>query len=202
LGMGAMQELRSIPNMLSVLRLFMVPVFLVLLLTGQFIAALIVLMVASATDWLDGQIARRFNQVTRLGQLLDPAADRLFIFAALIGLTINGNIPLWFTLIVASRDLMLAIVYPILASHGYGPLPVHFLGKAGTFALLYALPLLLMADVWPEADFIVLPLAWGFAYWGVGLYWLSGLLYVKQVTEVVSSIKSKSPKVSRGGKID
>jgi cardiolipin synthase len=193
--MGVMQELRSIPNMLSVLRLFMVPVFLVLLLNGQFIAALIVLMVASATDWLDGQIARRFNQVTRLGQLLDPAADRLFIFAALIGLTINGNIPLWLALIVVSRDLMLVIVYPILASHGYGPLPVHFLGKAGTFALLYALPLLLMVDVWPQADFIVLPLAWGFAYWGVALYWLSGLLYVKQVIEVLSSIKSKSPKV-------
>ncbi len=193
--MGVMQELRSIPNMLSVLRLFMVPVFLVLLLNGQFIAALIVLMVASATDWLDGQIARRFNQVTRLGQLLDPAADRLFIFAALIGLTINGNIPLWLALIVVSRDLMLVIVYPILASHGYGPLPVHFLGKAGTFALLYALPLLLMVDVWPEADFIVLPLAWGFAYWGVALYWLSGLLYVTQVIEVLSSIKTKSPKV-------
>jgi cardiolipin synthase len=193
--MGVMQELRSIPNMLSILRLFMVPVFLVLLLTGQFIAALITLMVASATDWLDGQIARRFNQVTKLGQLLDPAADRLFIFAALIGLTINGNIPLWLALIVVSRDLMLVIVYPILASHGYGPLPVHFLGKAGTFALLYALPLLLMVDVWPEAAFIVLPLAWGFAYWGAGLYWLSGLLYVKQVIEVLSSIKPKSPKV-------
>ncbi len=195
MGMGVMQELRSIPNMLSILRLFMVPVFLVLLLTGQFIAALIILMVASATDWLDGQIARRFNQITKLGQLLDPAADRLFIFAALIGLTINGNIPLWLALIVASRDLMLVIVYPILASHGYGPLPVHFLGKAGTFALLYALPLLLMVDVWPEADFIVLPLAWGFAYWGAGLYWLSGLLYVKQVIEVLSSVKSKPPKV-------
>jgi cardiolipin synthase len=195
LAMGVMQELRSIPNMLSILRLFMVPVFLVLLLTGQFIAALITLMVASATDWLDGQIARRFNQVTKLGQLLDPAADRLFIFAALIGLTINGNIPLWLALIVVSRDLMLVIVYPILASHGYGPLPVHFLGKAGTFALLYALPLLLMVDVWPEAAFIVLPLAWGFAYWGAGLYWLSGLLYVKQVIEVLSSIKPKSPKV-------
>ena len=193
--MGVMQELRSIPNMLSILRLFMVPVFLVLLLTGQFIAALITLMVASATDWLDGQIARRFNQITKLGQLLDPAADRLFIFAALIGLTINGNIPLWLALIVASRDLMLVIVYPILASHCYGPLPVHFLGKAGTFALLYELPLLLMVDVWPEADFIVLQLAWGFAYWGVGLYWLSGLLYVKQVIEVLSTIKSKPPKV-------
>jgi len=191
-----MQELRSIPNMLSVLRLLMVPVFLVLLLTGQFVAALIVLVVASTTDWLDGQIARRFNQITKLGQLLDPAADRLFIFAALIGLTINGNIPLWLALIVASRDLMLLIVYPVLASHGYGPLPVHFLGKAGTFALLYALPLLLMVDVWPEADFIVLPLAWGFAYWGVALYWLSGFLYVKQVIEVVSSIKAKAPKIT------
>jgi len=194
--MGVMQELRSIPNMLSVLRLLMVPVFLVLLLTGQFVAALIVLVVASTTDWLDGQIARRFNQITKLGQLLDPAADRLFIFAALIGLTINGNIPLWLALIVASRDLMLLIVYPVLASHGYGPLPVHFLGKAGTFALLYALPLLLMVDVWPEADFIVLPLAWGFAYWGVALYWLSGFLYVKQVIEVVSSIKAKAPKIT------
>jgi cardiolipin synthase len=197
--MGVMQELRSIPNMLSVLRLLMVPVFLVLLLTGQFVAALIVLVVASATDWLDGQIARRFNQITKLGQLLDPAADRLFIFAALIGLTINGNIPLWLALIVASRDLMLLIVYPVLASHGYGPLPVHFLGKAGTFALLYALPLLLMVDVWPEADFIVLPLAWGFTYWGVALYWLSGFLYVKQVIEVVSSIKAKAPKITQIG---
>ena len=193
--MGVMQELRSIPNMLSILRLFMVPVFLVLLLTGQFIAALITLMVASATDWLDGQIARRFNQITKLGQLLDPAADRLFIFAALIGLTINGNIPLWLALIVASRDLMLVIVYPILASHGYGPLPVHFLGKAGTFALLYALPLLLMVDVWPEADFIVLPLAWGFAYWGIGLYWLAGFVYLAQLRQLISLERRSSPNI-------
>jgi cardiolipin synthase len=82
---------------------------------------------------------------------------------------------------------MLLAVYPILASHGYGPLPVHFLGKAGTFALLYALPLLLMADIFPSAQFIVLPLAWAFAYWGVALYWIAGFMYVNQVRKLVSS---------------
>jgi len=181
--------------MLSALRLLMVPVFLVLLLNGEFVWSLIILAFASATDWLDGQIARRFNQITRLGQMLDPAADRLFIFATLIGLTINGNIPLWLAVIVVSRDLMLLAVYPVLANHGYGPLPVHFLGKAGTFALLYALPLLLMADVWPESDLIVLPLAWGFAYWGIALYWLSGVFYVVHVIKLVFYDKKKSSKV-------
>ena len=181
--------------MLSALRLLMVPVFLVLLLNGEFVWSLIILACASATDWLDGQIARRFNQITRLGQMLDPAADRLFIFATLIGLTINGNIPLWLAVIVVSRDLMLLAVYPVLANHGYGPLPVHFLGKAGTFALLYALPLLLMADVWPESDFIVLPLAWGFAYWGIALYWLSGVFYVVHVIKLVFYDRKKSSKV-------
>jgi len=181
--------------MLSALRLLMVPVFLVLLLNGEFVWSLIILAFASATDWLDGQIARRFNQITRLGQMLDPAADRLFIFATLIGLTINGNIPLWLAVIVVSRDLMLLAVYPVLANHGYGPLPVHFLGKSGTFALLYALPLLLMADVWPESDFIVLPLAWGFAYWGIALYWLSGVFYVVHVIKLVFYDKKKSSKV-------
>jgi cardiolipin synthase len=90
---------------------------------------------------------------------------------------------------------MLLAVYPVLANHGYGPLPVHFLGKAGTFALLYALPLLLMADVWPASDFIVLPLAWGFAYWGIVLYWLSGVFYVAHVIKLVFYDRKKSSKV-------
>jgi len=180
-----MQELRTVPNMLSILRLLLVPLFLVLILNGHYGWSFAVIALASATDWLDGQIARKFNQITSLGQVLDPAADRLFIFAALIGLTIIGNIPLWFAVIVATRDLMLLAVYPILATHGYGPLPAHFLGKSGTFALLYALPLLLLADIWPAADFVILPLAWGFAYWGIALYWISGLFYVKQVQELV-----------------
>ena len=187
--MSLSQELRSVPNLLSILRLFMVPLFLYLLLIDQFVWALVVMAVASASDWFDGYIARKFNQITQLGQVLDPAADRLFILAALVGLTVNGNIPAWLAITIVLRDLMLLAVYPVLATHGHGPLPVHFLGKAGTFALLYALPLLLMADIWPQAEWLVLPLAWGFTYWGVGMYWVSGFIYVKQVRDLVTSAK-------------
>jgi cardiolipin synthase len=185
--MSISKELRSVPNLLSLLRLALVPVFLILLLTDQYVWALVVLALASASDWLDGFIARKFNQITELGKVLDPAADRMYIFASLIGLTLNGTIPAWLAMVIIARDVMLLIVYPILASRGYGPLPVHFLGKAGTFALLYALPLLLMADIFPTAKFIVLPLAWGFAYWGVALYWVAGFMYVNQVRKLVLS---------------
>ncbi len=175
------------PNLLSLLRLLLVPVFLWLLLADYLVWALVVLAAAGASDWLDGVIARKFNQITELGKVLDPAADRLYIFATLIGLTINGNIPLWLAVVIIARDVMLLLVYPMLASHGYGPLPVHFIGKAGTFALLYALPLLLMADIWPQANFVVLPLAWAFAYWGIAMYWIAGFIYVKQVKKLLSN---------------
>jgi cardiolipin synthase (CMP-forming) len=185
--MALREELRSIPNMLSILRLVLVPIFLVLLLQNQLVWALIVLATAAFSDWLDGFIARKFNQVTELGKMLDPAADRLYIFASLIGLTLNGTVPVWFAVVIISRDVVLLMTYPILANRGYGPLPVHFLGKAGTFALLYALPLMLLADVWPQAQFIVLPLAWGFAYWGIAMYWIAGFFYLEQVMKLVSS---------------
>ncbi|MEL0261084.1 MAG: CDP-alcohol phosphatidyltransferase family protein [Aquiluna sp.] len=193
--MGLSQELRSIPNMLSILRLLLVPVFLLLLLYDQFGWALVVLATASFTDWLDGQIARRFNQITNLGKVLDPSADRLFIFATLIGLTLNGNIPWWLAAVIVARDLLILVGYVISANHGYGPLPVHFLGKAGTFALLYALPLMLLADIWEAAHLVVLPLAWAFAYWGIALYWLSGFVYLGQLKRLISQERSKSSSI-------
>ena len=180
-------QLRTLPNLLSLLRLALVPVFLVLIVTGHSISAFLVLAVASITDWLDGYLARRLNQVTRIGALLDPAADRLYIFATLVGLASIGSIPVWLPVVVISRDVLLAYTIPVLASRNYGPLPVHFFGKAGTFALLYAFPLLLLADWWTQAQFIILPLAWAFALWGVGLYWYAGFLYVKQVFQLVKS---------------
>jgi cardiolipin synthase len=182
----------TIPNALSVLRLLLVPVFLILLLQEQNLAALLVLIFASASDWFDGFLARKLNQVTKLGSRLDPAADRLYIFATLIGLAVNGNIPIWLAVVVILRDLMLAIAYPVLATHGYGPLPVHFLGKAGTFALLYAFPLLLLADILASTEHIILPIAWGFAFWGIGLYWWAGIVYIRQVIDLVTSSKPES----------
>lgn len=188
-------DLRSeltIPNALSVLRLLLVPVFLILLLQEQNVAALWVLIFASASDWFDGFLARKLNQVTKLGARLDPAADRLYIFATLIGLAVNGNIPVWLAVVVILRDVMLAATYPILATHGYGPLPVHFLGKAGTFALLYAFPLLLLADIFQNTEHIILPIAWAFAFWGIGLYWWAGAVYVRQVIDLVTTSKPES----------
>ena len=189
------QELKSVPNMLSILRLLLVPVFLWLLIVDQFLVAFLVLMFASFTDWLDGFIARKYNQITSLGKVLDPSADRLFILATLIGLTVNEIIPAWLAIVIVARDILLLIGYPISASHGYGPLPVHFLGKAATFALLYALPLLLLADVWPSAEAVILPLAWGFAYWGIGLYWIAGLVYLAQLRQLISLERRSSPNI-------
>ena len=188
-------ELLTIPNLLSMLRLALVPVFLLLLLGNQSGWALLTLVVASATDYLDGFLARKLNQQTRLGQLLDPAADRLYILATLIGLAVTAHIPAWLPCVIISRDVMLAATYPVLAKRGYGPLPVHYLGKAGTFALLYAFPLLLMADVWTDARMIILPLAWAFAIWGIGLYWWSGYIYLKQLRAVVKSDPQESTRL-------
>jgi cardiolipin synthase len=189
------QQLRTVPNLLSLLRLALVPVFLVLILSGSNVLAIFVLIVASVTDYLDGYFARKLKQETRLGQLLDPAADRLYIFATLIGLTIVGYIPLWLPLIVIGRDLLLLFTYPILASRGYGPLPVHYLGKAGTFALLYAFPLLLIAAAFPNISLFVLPVAWAFAWWGIGLYWWAGFVYLGQVRSVVKSTPDDSARL-------
>ncbi len=178
-------ELLTVPNLLSVLRLLLVPVFLWLILIDASGLALVTLVVASVTDFLDGFLARRLNQQTRLGALLDPAADRLYILAALVGLAVTSHIPVWLPFVIISRDVMLAFTVPVLAKRNYGPLPVHFLGKAGTFALLYAFPLLLMADVVPMWRDTILAIAWAFAIWGIGLYWWSGFIYLKQVRSVV-----------------
>ncbi|MSZ46322.1 MAG: CDP-alcohol phosphatidyltransferase family protein [Actinobacteria bacterium] len=179
------EQFMTVPNLLSMLRLALVPVFLYLLLNEKYLSAIVVLALSSLTDYLDGYFARKFNQVTRLGQLLDPAADRLYIFSTLVGLSITGIIPVWLALVIIGRDVVLAIAYPILATYGYGPLPVHYLGKTGTFALLYAFPLLLMAYIWHPIAFILEPLAWAFALWGVGLYWWGAFVYLRQLREIV-----------------
>jgi len=171
-------EVVNIPNLLSFLRIALVPVFLWLLLNEMFLSAIFVLMVAGVTDFLDGYIARKLNQMTKLGKVLDPVADRLYIFATLLALSVTGNIPWWLAALVISRDALMLISLPALASLGYATLPVHLLGKASTFALLYSFPLLLMGKIFVEAQFILLPLAWAFAWWGVGLYWWSGFVYL------------------------
>ena len=175
----------TVPNVLSMVRLLMVPVFLVLIIAGEDGYALLVLVISSATDFLDGVIARRFNQISRLGQLLDPAADRLFIFAALIGLAMRGVIPWWLFAVIIARDVMLLIFGIVAANFGYGPLPVHHLGKVATLCLFYALPILMIGQAFPDAATVATPIGWAFALWGALLYWWAGGIYATQTIRII-----------------
>ena len=175
----------TIPNLLSFFRLAMVPVFLVLVLQGQDALALVVLVVSSATDFLDGYIARKFQQLSRLGQLLDPAADRLFIFAALVGLAAREVIPWWLFIVIVARDVALLVMGIIAANFGYGPLPVHHLGKVATAALFYALPILMIGQAFPDAAWLTAPVGWAFALWGAFLYWWAGAIYVIETVRIL-----------------
>ena len=175
----------TVPNLISVLRLLTVPVFAWLALDGRDLAAFAVLALAAASDWLDGRLARVLNQYSRLGELLDPAADRLFIFVTLVVLAVRDVVPLWLVVVIVARDVLLTVVLAVLMAVRAGPLPVHFVGKAGTFALLYALPLLLLAESAGTLGLVADVAGWACALWGIGLYWLAGALYVWQAAGVL-----------------
>jgi cardiolipin synthase len=176
----------TVPNLISLLRLALVPVFAVLIVQGEDVWALGVLAVSGFSDWLDGFIARQFDQVSGLGKVLDPAADRLFILVTLVALVWRDAIPLWLVLALVTRDVLLACLMPFLARQRYGPLPVHFAGKAGTFALLYAFPLLLLAEWSGPVGTVSSVLGWAFAWWGLALYWFAAVLYLVQARALLA----------------
>ena len=182
----------TVPNILSLLRLVLVPVFAWAILNGRDGLAFAVLAVSGITDYLDGYLARRWGQVSRVGQLLDPFADRLYILSTLLGLGWRGIVPWWVIAVIVARDVLLALTIPVLGRYGYGPLPVHFLGKAATFCLLYAFPLLLLGNYDGIAGDLARPIGWAFAWWGIGLYWWAGLLYLRQFRQVIADARHES----------
>ena len=176
----------TVPNALSLLRLLGIGAFLWLLLGPERdLAAFGVLVASGATDWLDGFLARRLGQHSRLGELLDPAADRLSIFAVVVGMALRHFIPWWLALLLPLRDVLMWGLVPLLRSRGYHALPVHFLGKAATFNLLYAFPLLLLADGDGVPATLCRVFGWSFALWGVALYWWAGVLYALQTRQLL-----------------
>ena len=182
----------TVPNLISMARLVAVPVFAWLAWERHDLAALLVLALAGASDWLDGVIARKYDQGSRLGELLDPAADRLYILATLIGFVARDIVPLWLLIVLVTRDVLLALMLPALRSRGFISLPVHFLGKAATFLLLYAFPLVLLGagdEPWQLAFRIV---GWALVIWGAVLYWSAGALYLRQGLDVVRNFPPQS----------
>jgi cardiolipin synthase len=176
----------TVPNVLSVLRLLGIPVFLWLVLGPEADGwAVLLLMASGLTDYLDGVIARRTGQISRLGQLLDPLADRLYVIATLLGLGLRDIVPWWLVALLLGRDVVLAFTLPILRRHGLGPLPVHYLGKAATFNLLIAFPLVLLGSGASTAADVARIVGWAFLVWGTALYWWAGMLYLVQVRGIV-----------------
>jgi cardiolipin synthase (CMP-forming) len=178
------------PNALSAARLAGVPVFLWLVLvprtaTADVIAAAL-LGFAGISDWLDGKLARMLNQTSRLGQLLDPAADRLYIAATVIALGVRGIIPWWLFGAIAAREVCVALALLLLRQRTeYGALQVSFVGKAATLCLMYAFPLLFLGAHDGEVSEAIRIIAWAFAVWGVALYWWAALLYLTQIRDLV-----------------
>nr|WP_257866173.1 CDP-alcohol phosphatidyltransferase family protein [Nocardioides marmotae] len=182
----------TLPNALSMLRLAGVPLFLWLVLGPEAdVWALVVLMISGFTDWLDGYLARKWDQVTLLGQVLDPVADRLYILAAVVGLALRDVIPWWVAVLLPLRDVLMWGLVPLLRTRGYTALPVHFLGKAATFNLLYAFPLLFLGDGEGTVATLAQVLGWAFALWGIGLYWWAGLLYAWQVRTLLATTEPR-----------
>ena len=179
-------RLLTLPNILSMLRLVGVPLFLWAIVVEQDLLALAVLMLSGLTDYADGKIARKFHMESRLGQLLDPIADRLYILTTLIGLAWRDIIPVWLVVVLISREVAMTIMLLVLRRRGQIGLPVHFVGKAATFNLLYAFPFLLLADRSDWLGDLARPIGWAFAWWGIVLYWLAAILYAVQARAVLA----------------
>jgi cardiolipin synthase (CMP-forming) len=173
-----------------VVRLILVPVFLYLLLgVHEYGWAVAVLMFSGFSDWADGKIARLVaNQSSRLGALLDPAVDRIYMVAVPIALAIAGIVPWWFVAILLGRDVLLAATLPVLRSRGLTALPVSYLGKAATFSLMSGFPLVLLGQ-WGELwSRVILACGWAFLVWGMAMYLWSAVLYLIQVRLVVRQL--------------
>ena len=198
----------TVPNAISVARLAGVPVFLWLVLGPHADWwAVGLLIAAGVSDWLDGKLARAWNQQSRLGQVLDPAADRLYIAATLAALAIREIIPWWLVAVLVLRGLVLGVALLVLRHYSIGPLQVSFLGKAATLCLLYAFPLLLLGDNSGPWATLARVLGWAFAIWGTALYWWAGILYVDQVRRLTrehnrvgrASAGGAQPRAATGG---
>ncbi|MGE2735103.1 CDP-alcohol phosphatidyltransferase family protein [Mycolicibacterium vaccae] len=189
----------TVPNVLSAIRLLLVPVFLYLLLAaadvpGAHAWAVAILMFSGVSDWADGKIARLFdNQSSRLGELLDPLVDRIYMVTVPVAMALAGVLPWWLVAVLLGRDAVLAATLPLLRSRGLTALPVTYIGKAATFALMSGLPLVLLGSYDALWSRVVLAWGWGFVLWGLAMYLWSGALYLIQVGMVMRTLPPHAP---------
>jgi len=184
------ERILTIPNLISFARLLGVPVFLWLVLgvrskTGDWWAVGL-LAASGVSDWLDGKIARALHQQSRLGQVLDPAADRLYIVATVIALAVRAIIPWWLVAVLGIREVVMGAVLLLLRRRGWASLQVSFAGKTATLCLLYAFPLLFLGSHAASYAGVMRIIGWSFAIWGSALYWWAAGLYIVQARQLLA----------------
>ncbi len=181
-----MKQYLTLPNVLTALRGLGVPLFIWLALDLHADGwAILVLAIGGVTDYLDGKLARMWNQTSRFGELADPAIDRIYILATLIVLYMREALPLWSILLLLGRDLILGLVTIALTRKGLPPLKVTYIGKAATFNLLYAFPLLLLALDTSWVGTTAFIFGWAFAIWGIALYLFTGVSYFRSAMKSI-----------------
>ncbi|KOS54849.1 CDP-alcohol phosphatidyltransferase family protein [Rhodococcus rhodochrous] len=179
----------TVPNVLSVVRLAGIPIFLYLVLVLHADGwALAVLMLSGITDWADGKLARLLDQASRLGAVLDPLVDRLYIVTTLLALVARGIVPWWIAVLLIGRELVLAPTLAVYRRRGLPPPEVLYLGKGATFLLMFALPLLLAAQALPAAAGVLEPAGWAALLWGTALYTWTGALYLLQAVQTARAV--------------
>ncbi len=178
-GGEGLDRVLTVPNAITVMRLACIPVFLWLLFgTGRQSAAAVLLGVLGATDWVDGFVARRYHQVSTVGKVLDPVADRVLVVTAVVAITVHGAVPVWFGAATLAREVVVSVAVLLLASLGAARIDVLWVGKAGTFALMFSYPAFLLSDgtaAW-QVPFHVF--AWGSGIIGLVLAWIAAGSYI------------------------
>ncbi|CKZ81671.1 CDP-alcohol phosphatidyltransferase family protein [Mycobacterium tuberculosis] len=176
----------TVPNMLSVIRLALIPAFVYVVLSAHANGwGVAILVFSGVSDWADGKIARLLNQSSRLGALLDPAVDRLYMVTVPIVFGLSGIVPWWFVLTLLTRDALLAGTLPLLWSRGLSALPVTYVGKAATFGFMVGFPTILLGQCDPLWSHVLLACGWAFLIWGMYAYLWAFVLYAVQMTMVV-----------------
>jgi cardiolipin synthase len=174
-----LDRILTAPNVITLVRLLCIPLFVWLLFADhRQTDAAILLAALGATDWVDGQVARRFHQVSTVGKVLDPLADRLLVGTAVIAVMVHGAVPLWFGLATLGREVLVSLMVVVLAAMGASRIDVLWVGKAGTFALMFAYPTFLLAHGTAGWQDPIRVIAWVTGLIGLALAWVAAASYV------------------------
>jgi cardiolipin synthase len=184
----------TVPNVITLVRLLCIPLFVWLLADDELLAAALLLAVLGATDWVDGWVARHFDQGSDLGKVFDPVADRILLLVAGVALIVQGSEPLVVGILVLAREAIISVAVLALAAAGARRIDVQWVGKAGTLALMFAFPLFLWADaIHGTAHDVVLFAAWFMAVCGLVLSYYAALTYVPLARAALREGRAEDP---------